>query len=146
MYVKGKAWPHAPHENPQSRIQSIRFFQCFFICCTQTSFDFFHVFAWWQTFRANTALYKVSRTAWLFVTCSLEITASLSIWCCLALKMVISAAKSFAFRMMVGAKSANGRLSGTCHYAFMACVVLPKSAWSPLLRIKAKSWLLPVCS
>lgn len=33
--------------------------------------------------------------------------------CSLALKIVISVAKSFAFKIMVGAKSARGRLSGT---------------------------------
>ena len=63
-----------------------------------------------------------------------------------ALKMVISVAKSLALRMMVGAKSASGRPAGTFHWGFMAWVDLPKRAWSPLLRMRPKSSLPPVCS
>lgn len=46
----------------------------------------------------------------------------------MALKIVISVAKSFACRMIVGAQSANGRLSDTFHYVFIACVDIPNSA------------------
>ena len=89
---------------------------------------------------------SVRRTASLLVICSREMAGSVVIWCWRALKIVISAAKSLAFKMMVGAKSAKGRLSGTFHCAFMACVDCPNRAWSPLLRMRAKSWFPPVCS
>lgn len=60
-------------------------------------------------------LIRVLRTSALLVTCSAEISRSRVIWCARALNIVISVAKSFAFRMIVGAKSASGRLSGTFH-------------------------------
>lgn len=60
-------------------------------------------------------LSSVLRTAVLLVMCSLEMADSVPMRCCRALKMVISVAKSLAFKMIVGAKSASGRVSGVGH-------------------------------
>src|SRR5471030_246750 len=71
---------------------------------------------------------RVLRTAPLLLMCSFEISSSLRSWFSRELKMVISAAKSFALRMIVGAKSANGRLAGTFQWDFICWVVFSNKA------------------
>lgn len=56
---------------------------------------------------------SILRTARLLSTCSTEIGASPRRFLAWTLTLVISAAKSLALMLMVGRKSANGRVSGT---------------------------------
>src|SRR5574344_1340873 len=91
-------------------------------------------------------LIRVSLTEALFIICSFEIFCSVSILLFLALYIVISVAKSLAFKRIVGIKSARAWFHFIFHLFFISFVDLPKRAVSHLLRIRAKFSSLLVCS
>ncbi len=104
------------------RAETFRALQRFSFLRSQASFDLLHIFGCRQSLGPNATFQQSVADCLLFVTCSREIADSLFIPCWRALKIVISVAKSLAFKMIVGAKSARGRLSGTFHWAFIAWV------------------------
>lgn len=91
-----------------SAVKRIGILKCFFLIRSKAALDSFHIFCGTRLSGRMPRSNSVLRTASLFVLCSPEIAASAPIWCCRALKIVISVAKSLALRMMVGAKSASG--------------------------------------
>lgn len=71
---------------------------------------------------------RIFRTPRLLVMCSAEICLSVESPFSFVLKTVIYVAKSFAFIVIVGKKSASARPFGTPNFFFICWVVLPKSA------------------
>ena len=89
---------------------------------------------------------KMSLTPLLLVMCSAEIFLSECKPFYFVLNTVISVAKSFAFIVIVGKKSARALPFGTPSKFFIFLVDFPKRAWSPLLLISPKSLSFPVFS
>ena len=81
---------------------------------------------------------RIRRTAALLSICSCVIVVSFCRSLACTLTLVSSAAKSLALMLIVGRKSANGRLAGTFIFRFNVEVLNRKRAWSPLERITAK--------
>lgn len=80
-------------------------------------------------------------TAALLSTCSREICSCPCKSFCCTFTEVISAAKSLALMLMVGKKSAKGRLSGAPNLRFSNAVSKRNKALSPFERIMAKPLL-----
>lgn len=86
-------------------------------------------------------LTNMSLTARLLSTCSFSMEVCPYKSFCCTLTEVISAAKSLAFILIVGRKSAKGRLSGTPNLRLSSLVSIRNSALSPLERMVAKPLL-----
>ena len=84
---------------------------------------------------------SMSRTAALLSTCSFPISCCPYKSFCCTLTEVISAAKSLALILIVGKKSANGRLSGAPNFLLSNAVSIRNKALSPFERIRAKPLL-----
>jgi hypothetical protein len=100
---------------------------CFIFRC-EPARDLFHVLRRRQGFRPDTAFKQGLANRAIVVDVLLRDRLFVSKLFFAGMKMVISAAKSFALRMIVGAKSANGRLAGTFQCDFICWVVFSNKA------------------
>ena len=116
------------------------FFKTFFFSLSNRRSTFFTSSAGGRFSGTIPLSINIWRTAALLSTCSFVMEASPFKSFVCTLTLVISAAKSFALMLIVGRKSAKGRVCGIPRRCFIILVLRRNSAWSPFERITAKVW------